>query len=142
MRHAVWTRQTALVPYTPVAMSKGCILVVDDNPDNRRILQVVLRRAGYTVRTAASGPEAIEIYTADPIDVALIDLAMPEMDGIALLAYLRQLNGNLQAIVITAYGSVERAVEAMKAGALDFLTRPVRNEVLLAQVEKALALNA
>ena len=123
-------------------MSKGCILVVDDNPDNRRILQVVLRRAGYTVRTAGSGREAIKIYTTDSIDVALIDLAMPEMDGIALLAHLRQMNRNLQAIVITAYGSVERAVAAMKAGALDFLTRPVRNQVLLAQIEKALALNA
>jgi DNA-binding NtrC family response regulator len=123
-------------------MSKGCILVVDDTPDNRRILQVALRRAGYNVRTAGSGREALKIYNENQIDVALIDLSMPEMDGITLLKELRQSNGNLQAIVITAYGSVERAVEAMKAGALDFLTRPVRNQVLLAQIEKALALNA
>ena len=123
-------------------MSKGCILVVDDNPDNRRILQVMLRRAGYDVRAAGSGRQALKIYDQNQIDIALIDLSMPEMDGIALLKELRHINNNLQAIVITAYGSVQRAVEAMKAGALDFLTRPVRNEVLLAQIEKAFAMSA
>ncbi len=123
-------------------MSKGCILVVDDTADNRRILQLALRRAGYTVRTAASGQEALKIYAEDSIDVALLDMSMPQMDGITLLKELRSLNPNLPAIMLTAYGSVERAVEAMKAGALDFLTRPVRSEVLLAQIEKALALNA
>lgn len=121
-------------------MSKGYILVVDDNADNRRILQLALRRAGYTVRTAGSGREAIKLYQEEAIDVALLDLSMPQMDGITLLKELRRINPNLQAIMLTAYGSVERAVEAMKSGALDFLTRPVRSEVLLAQVEKAMAL--
>ncbi len=123
-------------------MSKGCILVVDDNADNRRILQLALRRSGYSVRTAASGSEALKIYEEEPVDVALLDMSMPQMDGITLLKELRRINPQLPAIMITAYGSVERAVEAMKAGAMDFLTRPVRNEVLLAQIEKALALNA
>lgn len=123
-------------------MSKGRVLVVDDNPDNCRILQVTLRRGGFTVLTAMSGREALRLYAEEPVDIALLDLSMPEMDGITLLRHLRQQNPNLQAIVVTAYGSIERAVEAMKAGALDFLTKPVRSEVLLALMEKALALNA
>jgi DNA-binding NtrC family response regulator len=123
-------------------MSKASVLVVDDNADNLRILQITLRRAGYAVKTAASGAEALQLYSEDPVGVALVDLSMPVMDGITLMKRLHQENPNLQAIVVTAYGSIERAVEAMKAGAMDFLTKPVRSEVLLALVEKALAMNS
>ena len=121
-------------------MSKGCVLVVDDDADNRRILEYMLQRDGYTVRSAPSGRQALKIFDEHQIDLALLDLSMPEMDGITLLKRLRQEDASVQAIVVTAHGSVERAVEAMKAGALDFLTKPVRSEVLLAQVEKALAM--
>jgi len=121
-------------------MSKGCVLVVDDDADNRRILEYMLQRDGYTVRSAASGRQALKIFEEQQVDLALLDLSMPEMDGITLLKRLRQEDASVQAIVVTAHGSVERAVEAMKAGALDFLTKPVRSEVLLAQVEKALAM--
>lgn len=121
-------------------MSKGCVLVVDDEADNRRILEYMLQRDGYAVRCASSGRQALKIYAEHPIDLALLDLSMPEMDGITLLKRLHQEDPSLQAIVVTAHGSVERAVEAMKAGALDFLTKPVRSEVLLALVEKALAM--
>ena len=121
-------------------MSKGCVLVVDDDADNRRILEYMLQRDGYTVRSAPSGRQALKIFGEHQIDLALLDLSMPEMDGITLLKRLRQEDSSIQAIVVTAHGSVERAVEAMKAGALDFLTKPVRSEVLLAQVEKALAM--
>lgn len=121
-------------------MSKGCVLVVDDDADNRRILEYMLQRDGYTVHCAPSGRQALKIYGEHDIDLALLDLSMPEMDGITLLKRLRQEDSNLQAIVVTAHGSVEHAVEAMKAGALDFLTKPVSSEVLLALVEKALAM--
>jgi len=121
-------------------MSKGCVLVVDDEADNRRILEYMLQRDGYTVLCAPSGRQALKLYAEHQIDLALLDLSMPEMDGITLLKRLRQEDPNLQAIVVTAHGSVERAVEAMKAGALDFLTKPVRGEVVLALVEKALAM--
>ena len=90
-------------------------------------MQVPLRRAGYAVLVADSGREALKLYDEQPVDVALIDLTMPDMDGITLLKRLRKRNGSLQAIVVTAFGSVERAVEAMKAGAVDFVARPVRN---------------
>lgn len=102
-------------------------------------MQYPLEKAGYTVLTAESGREALKVFADHVIDVALIDLSMPEMDGITLLKRLRQRREDVQAIVVTAYGSVERAVEAMKAGALDFLTRPVRVSVLLALVERAIA---
>ena len=123
-------------------MSKGCVLVVDDSADNRRLMQFPLEKAGYTVVTAASGREALKIFADHMIDVALLDLSMPEMDGITLLKRLRQRRADLQVIMVTAYGSVERAVEAMKAGALDFLTRPVRPSVVLALVERALTHNS
>ncbi len=121
-------------------MVQGTILVVDDNLDNRRLLRLMLEKAGYGVQTAESGTEALNLYQKNQIDVVLLDLQMPEMDGITTLKNLRQIDSNAQVIVITAYGSIERAVAAMKAGALDFLTRPVRREVLIALVEKGLDL--
>jgi DNA-binding NtrC family response regulator len=123
-------------------MPRASVLVVDDNVDNRRILEMTLRRADYAVRSAASGPEALRAYQDEPLEIGLIDLSMPEMDGITLIRRLRELNPHFQAIVVTAHGSIERAVEAMKAGAMDFLTKPVRSEVLLAQVEKAVELSS
>ncbi|MBI1818169.1 MAG: sigma-54-dependent Fis family transcriptional regulator [Deltaproteobacteria bacterium] len=119
-------------------MSTGSILVVDDNLDNRRLLRLSLGKVGYTVHVAESGAEALDLFRKTPIDLSVIDLQMPGMDGITLLKELRRLEPNAQVIVMTAYGSVERAVEAMKAGAMDFLTRPVRREVLLALVEKGI----
>jgi DNA-binding NtrC family response regulator len=121
-------------------MVQATILVVDDNLDNRRLLRLMLEKAGYAVHTAESGPEALRLYQAHCIDVVILDLQMPEMDGIMTLKHLKQIDSNTQVIVITAYGSIERAVSAMKAGALDFVTRPVRREVLIALVEKGIDL--
>jgi DNA-binding NtrC family response regulator len=123
-------------------MRKGTVLVVDDNEDNRRILAVPLRRAGYAVQEASSGPEALTQFAAESADLVLLDLSMPDMDGIEVLKALRHQDGAAQVVMVTAYGSIERAVEAMKLGAADFLTKPVRTEVLITQVEKALRLRA
>jgi len=122
-------------------MANTSILVVDDNSDNRRLLEYMLRRGGYSPRLASTPQEALNLYDAS-IQVAILDLTMPGMDGIELFRRLRQINPLLQAIVVTAYGSVERAVEAMKAGAMDFLSKPVSSDVLLALVEKALAMSS
>ncbi len=123
-------------------MEKPCVLVVDDNPDNRRILEITLERAGYIPRCVASGAEALQAHSEDQMAIGLLDLSMPVMDGLALLRLLRERDPSFQAIVVTAHGSIERAVEAMKAGATDFLTKPVRSEVLLAQLEKAVHLTS
>jgi len=123
-------------------MAPGSILVVDDLEDNRRLMRLMLEKAEFTVHLASSGPEAIELYRETPIDIVLVDLQMPSMDGIEVLAKLREIDPTAQVIVITAYGSIEKAVAAMKAGALDFITRPVRREVLLALLEKGMNMGA
>jgi len=123
-------------------MRKGTVLVVDDNEDNRRILAITLRRAGYTVREASSGPDALDQYPTEHVDLVLLDLSMPDMDGIEVLKALRHQDATAQVLMVTAYGSIERAVEAMKLGAVDFLTKPVRTEVLITQVERAMRLRA
>ena len=119
-------------------MLQGSVLVVDDLEDNRRLMQLMLEKAGFTVFVAESGAKALEVYRDQRVDLALLDLQMPEMDGVTLLTKLREIDANAQAIVITAYGSIEKAVAAMKAGAVDFVTRPVRREVLIALVEKGI----
>ncbi|HVM94983.1 MAG TPA: sigma-54 dependent transcriptional regulator, partial [Candidatus Acidoferrales bacterium] len=108
----------------------------------RFALSEVLKKNGFATLEAASGADAIRILKEEDVDLVLLDLAMPEMDGITLIRGLREINPHFQAIVVTAHGSIERAVEAMKAGALDFLTKPVRTEVLLAQIEKAVELKS
>ncbi|HYD50065.1 MAG TPA: sigma-54 dependent transcriptional regulator [Terriglobales bacterium] len=121
-------------------MAHGSLLVVDDNPDNRHLLKVMLQNEGYTVHTAESGAAALDLYREHSIELSLVDLQMPEMDGIALLQRLRAIDPHAPVIVVTSFGSIEKAVAAMKAGALDFVTRPLRREVLLALVEKGLAM--
>jgi two-component system, NtrC family, response regulator AtoC len=108
--------------------SKGCVLVVDDIDDNLRLMEIMLERAGYEVRLAESGREALQMFGGRRPDLCLVDLQMPEMDGITLLRELRRIDPDVPAIVVTAFGSIEAAVEAMKAGAVDFLTKPVRRD--------------
>jgi DNA-binding NtrC family response regulator len=108
--------------------------VVDDYPDNLQLLEIMLSRAGYEVRTALSGFEALQMFGARRPDLCLLDLQMPEMDGITLLGELRRIDPAVPSIVVTAFGSIEVAVRAMKSGAADFLTKPVRRDQLLRAV--------
>ena len=111
--------------------SRGSVLVVDDIPDNLRLMEILLKRAGYEARLASSGAEALKMFGARRPDLCLVDLQMPEMDGITLLGELRRIDPDVPAVVVTAFGSVDAAVDAMKAGASDFLTKPVRSEHLV-----------
>lgn len=120
----------------------GTILIVDDNPRDRFFLTTLLEKAHHTVHAAASATEALDVYAARRPDLCITDLTMPEMDGLALLAELRRRDPHAQVIVVTAYGSISQAVAAMRSGALDFLTKPMRRDELLARIDKALALNA
>ena len=116
----------------------GTLLVVEDDEEMRLFLQEELRERGYRVIGAARGPEALERLGGDPVDAVITDLKMPEMQGDELLAELRARDRDLPVVMITAFGSIDSAVEAIKAGAYHYLAKPFRIEQLLATVENAL----
>ncbi len=113
------------------------LLVVDDEPNMRRILQATLQREGYAVRTAADGREALEILQSFPAQVVITDLRMPVMDGMTLLHEINQTHADIPVIFITAHGSIENAVEAIKAGAFDYISKPFDNDELRVILAKA-----
>ena len=114
------------------------ILVVDDDASNRVTLERILGREGYEVAHAASGREAMEHYRARGADLVLTDLKMPGMSGIELLKAVRTVDPDIEVLVMTAYGTVETAVEAMKEGAYDFVSKPLKRLELVNTVRKAL----
>lgn len=118
------------------------LLLVDDEKGQRELLSGFLSKKGYHVFPANSGEEALEQYHKVFSPVAVVDMKMPGMDGLELLNRLREINPFIQVIVLTAFGSVETAVSAMKAGAFDYLTKPVEDlDELLLKLEKAAAQN-
>ena len=118
-------------------MSSIRILVVDDEASARSGLEKLLRQSGYVVDTAKDGKEALAIAAEHPPEVVVTDLKMPEMDGMTLLGKLRESDRDLPVIVATAYGDVSSAVAAMRAGASDYLTKPVEIDALLVAIERA-----
>ncbi|WP_437275760.1 sigma-54 dependent transcriptional regulator [Sorangium sp. So ce375] len=118
------------------------VLVVDDEASARSGLEKLLRQEGYTVDTAADGVEALEVAAERPPDIVVTDLKMPKMDGVALIGKLREQDPALPVIVVTAFGDVSSAVQAMRAGAEDYLTKPVDFDALLLTLERALERSA
>ena len=119
---------------------KKRILVVEDEDKLRRVLELQLVSAGFEVDKAASAEEGIKVV--DRADLVLTDLRLPNMDGLQLLALIRRQNAQVPVIVMTAYGSIETAVESMKAGATDFLLKPFSLDHLMQVVNKALEVRA
>ncbi|MFH1374491.1 MAG: sigma-54 dependent transcriptional regulator [bacterium] len=123
-------------------MSQVRLLIVDDEPGQRDLLSGFLSKKGYETHVAGDANEAMEQYHRVFAPVAVVDMKMPGMDGLQLLTKLREINPFIQVIVLTAFGSVETAVAAMKAGAFDYLTKPVEDlDELLLKLEKAAAQN-
>jgi DNA-binding NtrC family response regulator len=116
-------------------MSK--ILIVDDEAAQREMLAGFLKKKNFKTGTASCGTEALGLYTSFFAPLAIIDMKMPEMSGLELLTRLREINPFIQIIVLTAYGTVETAVEAMRKGAFGYLTKPVNLEELLVNLNKA-----
>ncbi|HXU21146.1 MAG TPA: sigma-54 dependent transcriptional regulator, partial [Verrucomicrobiae bacterium] len=116
------------------------ILVIEDEEKLRRVIELQLKGAGYEVAQAGTAEDGARL--ADTADVILTDLRLPGMNGLQFLAKLREQNLYTPVIVMTAYGTVETAVEAMKAGAADFLEKPFSLEHLLARVAKALEIRS
>ena len=117
----------------------GSVLIIDDEAAIRESLQTLLEMDGYTTETAESGKEGLTRAGEKPFDLILLDVALPDVNGIDLLAELRQRDPNLPVIIITAYGTVENAVRAMQSGAANFVQKPWDNEKLLADVRAAVA---
>ncbi|MGK3960192.1 sigma-54-dependent transcriptional regulator [Sorangium sp. So ce118] len=118
------------------------VLVVDDEASARSGLEKLLRQEGYAVDAAGDGVEALEVAAERPPDVVVTDLKMPKMDGVALLGKLREQDPALPVLVVTAFGDVSSAVQAMRAGAEDYLTKPVDFDALLLSIERALERSA
>ena len=119
---------------------KHRILVVDDEEKLRRVIELQLSTAGFDVDKAASAEEALKIV--ERADLVLTDLKLPGMDGLELLAAIRRQNSHAPVVVMTAFGTIEVAVEAMKAGAVDFLLKPFSLDHLMAVIHKALEVRA
>ena len=114
------------------------IFIVDDEDSNRKILAQELAHRGYAVDTARSGREALPMIQATAPDLLILDYMMPDLSGLQVLKQLRDKGIETPVIMITAYGSVDRAVEAMKAGAYDFITRPFDPDHIDIVIRKAL----
>ncbi|MBV8104038.1 MAG: sigma-54-dependent Fis family transcriptional regulator [Hyphomicrobiales bacterium] len=121
------------------------VLIVDDDPIQRRLLEAMARRFGYDAETLDSGERALaRLQAADrpPVSLVILDLVMPDLDGMAVLARMRQRDIATPAIVQTAHGSIEAVISAMRAGATDFVVKPVGAERLQVSIKNALRVDA
>ncbi len=115
------------------------VLVVEDEADMLRACRKILERKSYCVLTASDGPEAMDILRQEPIDVAVVDLRLPTMDGLQVMREARRLNPETPVIIITAYATLDTAVEAVRDGAFDYIPKPFSMEQLEIAVERSLS---
>jgi two-component system NtrC family response regulator len=118
------------------------VLVIDDDESLRRVMEYHLREEGYRVVTSADGRAGLEQFQAGPVDLVIADIRMPEMDGMELLARVKAMQPDMPVVILTAHGTIDSAVEAMKLGATDYLTKPFSRDALKAAVRKALEVGA
>ena len=114
------------------------ILIVDDEESIRRTLSILLKREGYSVEGASDGLEALKMMDDAYFDLIIVDLNMPSMGGIELLTRVKREAKNTEVIILTAYGSIQSAVEAIKVGAYDYLTKPIEPKDIVIRVGNAL----
>lgn len=120
-------------------MKQGKILIADDNELNRDNLAQLLREEGYEIKTVADGRDGIEAFLEDKYDLVITDLRMPHVDGLEFLKYIKKANRDNLAIMITGYGTINAAVEAMKLGAFDFITKPIKEDLVKLSVSRAVS---
>jgi DNA-binding NtrC family response regulator len=115
------------------------ILVVDDEPNMLRLLKTILMdKTGYEVETTNNPLEVSKLLTENPFDLVISDLKMPLVDGIDLIGIIKKIDPGMPIIIITAYGTIETAEEAIQKGAYDFITKPFRKEGILITIRRAL----
>jgi DNA-binding NtrC family response regulator len=117
------------------------ILIVDDEKRMRHLLSIMLSRRGYHVDQAGDGVEALEMIRATPFDMIITDIKMPRMDGVDLLKKIMEMDIPYPVVFITAFATVESAVEAMQQGAVDYITKPFEEDRILLTVERTLGLS-
>jgi len=117
---------------------KGVIHVIDDEPVIHDVLSQLLTAEGYDIVLSSSGEDALQKYEAQTFDLVLLDLLMPGLDGIEVLKAIKKIHPQAVIIIITAYASVESAIEAMKMGAFDYIQKPFKHEELLLTIARAL----
>jgi len=121
-------------------MNNKSILIIDDDKSLRRVLEFQLGEEGYKVLAADNGMSGLEMFQDNEIDLVITDIQMPEMDGIELLKRIKAISSDTVVIIITAYGSIQSAVEAMRYGAFDYVTKPFDKSELKLKVEKSLTM--
>lgn len=111
------------------------ILIIDDEPNLRRSLGLILQRAGYTVTTASNAAEALQLLQAGPYDLAFLDIKLPDQNGLQLLPQMKQLYSEMPILILTAHATLESAIGAVRLGAKDYLLKPIDPENILTRVE-------
>ncbi len=115
------------------------ILIVDDEPDMLKLLGMIIReKTTYEATTTNNPLEALELAKKGGYDLVIADLKMPGLDGMELLDAIKRVDDNIPVIIITAYGTVESAMECMQKGGFDFITKPFRKEHILFTIDRAL----
>lgn len=119
-------------------MDKKVILIVEDDPNVGESLRLLFKKKGYELLLASNGKEALHLFRQEIVDLVITDVVMPKMDGIELLDAVKALRPETEVIVISAQGTIEKAVQAMKLGAFDFIEKPINPRVISLLVERAL----
>lgn len=127
------------LPTVTSTLVSGRILIIDDEPEIRESLETLLVLEGFTVQMAPEGNSGLDLIASNPYDLLLLDLALPGESGIDLLPRIKRLRPELPVIMITAYGTVSNVVDALRAGAENFVQKPWNNEKLLADIRSAVA---
>ena len=117
-------------------MDRASILIVEDEETQRSLLGGLLKKEGYGAQEAGDGGTAIEMFKDNPFEIVLLDYKLPDTDGLTLLKQFKGMNPEAEIIMITAYGSIENAVDALKSGASEYLTKPIDLEDLLFKIKK------
>ena len=126
-------------PQTTTIPNKGKVLVVDDELDIRESLELLLMSEGYAVELAQNATEGLKKMEAAGYDLVLLDLMMPDKSGMEVIEEVRQRDKETPIFMITAYGSVEAAVKALKLGANDYFSKPWENDKLIIEIDRMIA---
>ncbi|MDP2156337.1 MAG: response regulator, partial [Nitrospirota bacterium] len=117
----------------------GSVIVVDDDPDVLKMTSLLLNKRGYSTFPCGSAGEALEVLQKNKIDVVLTDIMMPEISGIELLERIHSIDPDIPVILITGFADLTKAIEAIKKGAFDFITKPYETAYLTHSIEKAVS---